>query len=76
VDDIHDSPCPTGLPNAEVKLLEVTDSILLVLPVGSFLFGLGAEPAREAVSHLLQESVVCLREAEPMVVAHSVEFLL
>jgi hypothetical protein len=68
------SPRSAGLPDAEVELLKMANGVLLVLPVGPFL--LGAEPAGESVFHLLQEPVVCLREAEPMVMIHSLTFLL
>jgi len=71
---IRNSPRCTGFPDAKVELLEVANSILLVLPVGSFL--LGAEPALEPIPHLLQEPVICLREAEPMVVIHGVDLAL
>jgi hypothetical protein len=71
---ITNSPRSADLPDAEVELLEVANSVLLVLPVGSFL--LGAEPAGEPVLHLLQEPVICLREAEPMVVIRSINFVL
>jgi len=71
---IRNSPRCTGFPDAKVELLEVANSILLVLPVGSFL--LGAEPALEPIFHLLQEPVICLREAEPMVVIHGVDLAL
>jgi len=39
--------------------MEVTNSILLILPVRSFC--LGAEPALEPIFHLVQEPVMCLR---------------
>ena len=71
---IRNSPCSTCFPNAKVELLKVTNSILLILPVGSFL--LGAEPALEPITHLLQEPVVYLREAEPVVVIHSADLVL
>ena len=71
---MSNSPHFTGLPDAEVELLEVTNSVLLILPVRSFLFG--AEPALEPVFHLLQEPVICLREAKPVVVIHSADFVL
>ena len=71
---IANSPRSAGLPNAKVEFLEVANSILFILPVGSFLFG--AEPASEPVFHLLQESIVGLRETEPMVVIHSVDLVL
>ena len=69
-----DSPSSAGLSDAKVKLLEVANRILLVPPVGSFLFR--AEPTFESTFDLLQESVVRSREAEPMVVVHSAGFLL
>jgi len=50
---IRNSPRPTGFPDAKVELLEVANSILLTLPVGSIL--LGAEPALEPIFHLFQE---------------------
>ena len=68
------SPRFTGLPDAEVEFLEVANGIFFILPIGSFLFG--AEPALEPVFHLLQEAVVGLRETEPMVVIHGVDFVL
>ena len=71
MDTIINSPYSTGLPDAEVELLEVTNRVLLVLPVGPIL--LGAEATPESVLHLLQESVICPREAEPMVIIHSVD---
>jgi len=70
---IRNSPHSTGSPDAKVELLEVANSILPVLPVGSSL--LGAEPALEPIFHLLQEPVICLREAEPMVVTHGVDLV-
>jgi len=70
----RNSPRSTGFPDANVELVEVTNSILLIPPVGSFL--LGAEPALEPIFHLLQEPVICLREAEPMVVIHGVDLVL
>ena len=57
-----------------MKLLEVANRVLLIPPVGSFL--LAAEPALEPVFHRLQKPVICLREAEPMVVVHSIDFVL
>ena len=71
---MNDSLRFTGFPDAKVELLEVANSVLLILPVRSFLFG--AEPALEPVFHLLHESIKCLREAEPVVVTHSVDFVL
>jgi len=70
---IHNSPCSTCFPDAKVELLKMTNSVLLILPVGSFL--LGAEPALEPIIYLLQEPVIYLREAEPMVVIHSVDLI-
>jgi hypothetical protein len=70
----RNSPRSAGFPDAKVELLEVANGVLLILPVGSLL--LGAQPALEPVFHLLQEPVICLREAEPMVVIHSVDFVL
>jgi hypothetical protein len=72
---LSNSPGLTDFPDAKVELLEVANSVLLILPVGSFLL-LGTQPAPEAISQLLQEPVICLREAEPMVVIHSVDFVL
>ena len=57
-----------------MELFEVTDRVLLVLPVGPFL--LGAESTPKPVLHLLQKSVIRLREAKPVVVIHSVDLLL
>jgi len=71
---IRNSPRSTGFPDAKVELLEVTNGVLLILPVGSFL--LGAEPALEPIFYLLQEPVICLREEEPMVVIHGVDLVL
>jgi len=71
---IRNSPHSTGFPDAKVEFVEVTNGVLLILPVGSFL--LGAEPALEPILHLLQEPVICLREAEAMVVTHSVDLVL
>ena len=71
---MSDSPRFAGFPDAKVELLEVANSVLLMFPVRSFLFG--AEPALEPVFHLLQESSIGLREAEPMVVTYSVNFVL
>ena len=73
VDSMTNSPRPAGLPDAEMELSEVTNRILLVLPVGPIL--LGAEPTREPVPHLLQEPVICLRKAEPTVVLRSAGLL-
>ena len=70
----RNSPRSTGFPNTKVEFVEVTNGVLLILPVGSFL--LGAEPALEPIFHLLQEPAICLREAEAMVVIHSVDLVL
>ena len=70
---IRNSPRSTGFPNAKVEFVEVTNGVLLILPVRSFL--LGAEPALEPTFHLLQEPVRCLREAEAMIVIHSVDLV-
>ena len=67
------SPHSAGLPDPKMELLEVTNRVLLVLPVGPIL--LGAESTPKPVPHLLQESVTCPREAKPMIVVHSVDFL-
>ena len=72
--DIAYSPCSAGLPDAKVEFLKMANCVLFVLPIGPFPFD--AEPALEPVFHLLQESVVCPRETEPMVVIHSVDFVL
>ena len=74
VGGISNSPRSASLPDAKVEFSEVANGVLLIPPIGSFLFG--AEPAFEPVVYFLQESVVCLREAEPMVVIHGVEFVL
>ena len=71
---ITNSPRSAGLPDAEMELLEMTNRILLVLPVCSIL--LRAESTSELGLHLLQESMIRPREAEPMVMIHSVDFLL
>ena len=71
---ISNSPSSAGHPNAKMKLLVVANRVLLIPPVSPFLRG--AEPALEPVFHLLQEPIICLRKAEPMVVIHSVDFVL
>ena len=71
---ITNSPRSAGHPDAKMELLEVTNGVLLVLPVGPIL--LGAESTPKPVLHLLQESVIRLREAEPMVVIHGIDLVL
>ena len=66
------SPHSAGLPDPKMELLEVANRVLLVLPVGPIL--LGAKSTPKPVLHLLQESVVCSGEAEPVIVVHSVNF--
>ena len=74
VGGIANSPRSASLPDTKVEFLEVADGVFFILPIGPFLFG--AEPALEPVFHLLQESIVAPREAEPMVVIHSVDLVL